>query len=284
MWFHATYNKPRSRRMELSALTLRVLLLFFPGVLCAMLVDALTVHRERTPVQFLTHSFVLGMGSYLLLNAVREFCATAAGLIGIRPPLPVTFFDALVNEKARIAWREIALAALLSVPLAGAVSAVLNHRLFHRLGRKVRLSKRFGDLDVWGFVFNSPRLGWIVVRDLGHGLTYQGWVEAFSDTAQPAELFLRDVTVFNSTTGAKLYEAARVYFARPIETLAIETSQEPRSSPGSRGEDATSRESVVARGEGVQGRSERASHDAPAQHSPGTTGTVDSTGSDGKRS
>lgn len=32
--------------MELSAFTLRIVLLFFPGVLCALLVDALIAHRE----------------------------------------------------------------------------------------------------------------------------------------------------------------------------------------------------------------------------------------------
>ncbi|HEY0024198.1 MAG TPA: hypothetical protein VGB24_14880 [Longimicrobium sp.] len=45
--------------MELSAFTLRIVLLFFPGVLCALLVDALIAHRERTPAQFLTNAFVL---------------------------------------------------------------------------------------------------------------------------------------------------------------------------------------------------------------------------------
>jgi hypothetical protein len=234
--------------VELSALTIRVLLLFFPGVLCAMLVDSLTVHRERTPTQFLTYSFVLGLSSYLLLYAVRESCATAAGWVGLRPPLPITFFDALVNEKTRISGREIVFAVMMGMPLAGAVSAMLNYRLIHRVGRKLRISKRLGDLDVWGFVFNSPGLSWVVVRDLGHGLTYQGWVEAFSDTAQPAELLLREVSVFDSTTGAKLYEAFRVYFARPIDTLAIEPSIEPRGSTKAGGGNAEERNGDVAGG------------------------------------
>jgi hypothetical protein len=224
--------------VELSALTIRVLLLFFPGVLCAMLVDSLTVHRERTPTQFLTYSFVLGLSSYLLLYAARESCATAAGWVGLRPPLPITFFDALVNEKTRISGREIVLAVTIGLPLAGAISAVLNHRLIHRVGRKLRISRRFGDLDVWGFVFNSPGLGWVVVRDLVHGLTYQGWVDVFSDTSHPAELFLRNVTVFNSTTGAKLYEAARVYLSRPIEALTIEPTYDPQGSKNAEGKNA----------------------------------------------
>jgi hypothetical protein len=34
--------------MEFSVLTLRVVLLFFPGVLCALVVYELTIQRERT--------------------------------------------------------------------------------------------------------------------------------------------------------------------------------------------------------------------------------------------
>lgn len=110
--------------MELSSLILRVLLLFFPGVVCAVLVDVLTVRRGRNVFQFLTHSYVLGMGSYLLVYGARELWALLAALFGLRPPLEMTFFTALVDERQRIAWGEIALAGLTSVPLAVAVAAI----------------------------------------------------------------------------------------------------------------------------------------------------------------
>jgi hypothetical protein len=66
-----------------------VLLLFFPGVLCALVLDALTVHRERTPVQFLTHAFALGMGSYLSLYTVRDAVAAMAQWLRLRQPKDV---------------------------------------------------------------------------------------------------------------------------------------------------------------------------------------------------
>lgn len=78
---------------------------------------------------------------------------------------------------------------------------------------------------MWGLLFNSPDLGWVTVRDLGHDLTYEGWVDAFSDTSASAELLLRDVRVFRSSSGAQLYETSRVYLARPSDTLVIEPAQ-----------------------------------------------------------
>ncbi len=44
--------------MQISDLTLRVLLLFFPGVICCKLVDNLTTHQERTTPMFVVHSFI----------------------------------------------------------------------------------------------------------------------------------------------------------------------------------------------------------------------------------
>ena len=208
--------------MEVSALTLRVLLLFFPGVLCAMLVDALTVHRERTAAQFLTHSFVLDLSSYLLLYAGRWTCAGLADALGLPPPLPVTFIDALLNDKRRIAWGEIILSAGTAVPLGMSVAAGINHKLLYRLGRALHITRRRGSPDLWSYVFDSGQTTWISVRDLEHGFTYFGWVQEYSETVDLAELWLRNVTVYTSATGTKLYEANALYLSQDPRSITIE--------------------------------------------------------------
>ena len=208
--------------MEISALTLRVLLLFFPGVLCAMLVNNLTRQRDPSPARFLTNAFVLGMGSYLVLYAARELCEAVADLAGISPPRTLSFFVALTDERQRIAWGEIALAAIVAVPLAVTVAAFVNQRLFMNAARKIKVARGFGEYDVWALLFNSPDVGWLVVRDLANDLTFTGTVEAFSDTGERPELLLRDVTVHRNSSGTKLYETRRVYLSRPGESLVLE--------------------------------------------------------------
>jgi hypothetical protein len=208
--------------MEVSALTLRVLLLFFPGVLCAMLVDALTVHRERTPAQFLTNSFVLGLTSYLLLYLGQWLCAGVADVLNLRPPLPVTFIAALLNDRIPIVWGEIILAAGTAVVLGITVSAGLNHKLLHRGAKKLRITRRWGGLDVWGILFDSPQTNWVIARDLQHGIAYFGWLEAFSETSANAEVLLSDVAVVESATGTKLYECDMLYFAQDVRALSVE--------------------------------------------------------------
>jgi hypothetical protein len=211
--------------MELSSLTLRVLLLFFPGVLCALLVDALTVHRERTPAQFLTNAFALGMASYLSLALVRDAVAAFSKWLRLSEPLDITFFDALVNDGVKIAWGEIALAALVGVVLSGLVAAALDRRLVARGANALNITRRSGDLDVWGFLLNSRWGNVVTVRDVAQDTAYSGVVEAFSESAQNAELLLKDVEVFRNSTTAKLYDADRVYIARDATSLVIESTK-----------------------------------------------------------
>ncbi len=239
--------------MEVSALTLRVLLLFFPGVLCAMLVETLTVNRERTAAQFLTHSFVLGLASYLLLYAGRWACAGAAGALGLPPPLPVTFIDALLDETLRIAWGEIVLAAGMAAVLGAAVSAGVNHHVLHGGARYLRISRKRGSLDVWGYVLGLPGTNWIIVRDLPNGLSYLGWLEEFSETADMAELWLRDVAVHESNGGTKLYDADAIYLGRDARTLVIEVlpERQPGGAPDER-KDAGTGKKEHARQDGPQ--------------------------------
>jgi hypothetical protein len=208
--------------MELSALTLRVLLLFFPGVLCAMLVDALTVHRARTPAQFLTNSFVLGLTSYLLLYVGQWACALTAGFLSLRPPSTVTFLDALLNEKVRIASWEVVISGGISILLGLLVSAGINNQLLHRASRRLRITRKRGSLDLWSYVMGSPQVNWIIARDLQHGFTYFGWLQEFSETADMAELWLRNVAVYHSDSGTKLYESDGLYFGRDPRSLVIE--------------------------------------------------------------
>lgn len=212
--------------MELSVLTLRVVLLFFPGVLCALIVHALTIERQRTTAQFLTSAFVYGVSTYLLLAALRAGSAAVARVFGWPAPPRVRFFAALTDQQTKIAWGEIALSAVVAVVLAVLVCTALNNNVLHRLAERLGISRKHGEGDVWGYFFNSPEIRWVAVRDLATDTLYEGWVEAFSDTGASPELLLRGVSVSRSTTGSKLFDCERVYLARDKASLIIEESRE----------------------------------------------------------
>ena len=208
--------------MELSALTLRVVLLFFPGVVCALIVRALTNRRERATPEFLIDAFVFGVSTYLLLVMVQTGCAALALAAGWPAPAKITFFEVLLNETARISWGEIALSAVAALLLGAAVSAIDNYHVLYRVSEKLGISRKFGDPDVWSYFLNSPDIRWVAVRDVATDTLYEGAVEAFSDTGAAPELLLRDVRVSRSSTAAKLYDCNRVYLSRDRSSLVIE--------------------------------------------------------------
>ena len=52
--------------MEATEFAVRLLLLFFPGVICAYIVDTLTIHKPRTQFLFVLNSLILGLTSYFV--------------------------------------------------------------------------------------------------------------------------------------------------------------------------------------------------------------------------
>src|SRR5690242_2155775 len=151
--------------MEISDLTIRVLLLFFPGLICCKLVDNLTVHKERTTAMFVVHSFILGISCYLLLYLIAWLAVEGNKLVRRVLIFDVTFFDSLTNREAELQWSEILMTAALAFPLAFVVSFFAERKLIHRFAQLMGVTKKFGDLDVWDFMLNSREVEWVVVRD-----------------------------------------------------------------------------------------------------------------------
>lgn len=211
--------------MDISELTLRVLILFFPGVVCALLTDSLTVHRPRTTPMFIVNAFVLGIACYLLLYIVVAVVNVSCSLAGVPFQVNVLFFDALVGDDKQLNWLEIFIATLLSIPLGFALSGILNKKWINRIAQQLGVTNRFGDLDVWDYMLNTPELVWVTVRDNKNDLAYMGWVRAFSDTVDNPELLLMDVDVYSNSTGEKLYRVEGLYLARKREEITVELAQ-----------------------------------------------------------
>lgn len=203
--------------MEVSQFTLRLLLLFFPGVICAYLIDTLTIHRESSQFQFVLNSLIFGLASYFLYWAALS---TAKGL-GIQAGSMV-FLRALTDSSVPVSFREVGWATLVAFLLGIAVTAASTYKVHFRLAHRLRLTKKFGELDVWGFVFNSPQVEWATVRDYTRNLAYDGWVQLFSDDSQRAELLLRNVKVYRNDSGELLYEVASLYLSLSRDGIAIE--------------------------------------------------------------
>jgi hypothetical protein len=205
--------------MELSEFTFKLLLLFFPGILCAYLVDQLTTHRPRETFFFLLQSFVYGIFSYFI-------CWAGLSIVNYLRPgtvnANITFLRALIKSNEVFSFKEIAVTCIIAIILAGLVSISSRYKLLNKAAHLIGITKKFGELDVWGYMLNMEEVVWVTVRDHKNNLIYDGWVQAFSDDSKDAELLLRDVSVYKNSTAERLYQIGVVYLSRNREDISIE--------------------------------------------------------------
>lgn len=200
--------------------TFTLVLLFIPGIICALVVENLVPARPWSATRLALYSFVLGLITYV------PYTVFLAAWRWEWPP-PVGFLDSLShpgNQPPAISVTEVMTVTGVAVPVGLLVSFLRKHHWLHRFAKTIKVSERFGDLDVWSHTFNSSDLtdSWVVVRDIKHNLAYEGWVNAFSETADDNELLLREVRVYENSTAKLLYDVPSLYVSRPRSELTIE--------------------------------------------------------------
>lgn len=197
--------------MTLSEFTLRIILIFLPGLIAYIIIEQLTVHKEIRPYRFFINSLILGFLCYLIYYP-----------ISLISNLEFNFIQSLLNNKASPDIKEILITILLSIPLGFIFSKLINRKILHKFAQKLKVTNKFADIDVWSLIMNSEIPEWVVIRDIENDLMYEGWVHFFSDSTERDELFLRDVKVFTNSTAQPLYEVPGLYLPRKRENLTIE--------------------------------------------------------------
>ena len=120
-----------------------------------------------------------------------------------------------------IFWKEVLFACGYGILLAGIGSLAQKKKWVNKLGRKIRVSSRYSDEDVWEVFFESDDTVWVYVRDKKYKLIYLGAVEKFSDSRRDRELVLREVSVYDEDSNL-LYEVPALYISRNKDDLTIE--------------------------------------------------------------
>jgi hypothetical protein len=210
--------------MGFTELTLRLLLLFFPGIVCFLIVEALIEHKERKPHEVLLFAYLYGMCSYVLFAFFAAiFGMTLTAEDGLRiPPPTVTFTKSLTDTKVEISFIEIGFVTLVAVGLALVIALARTHTWLNRLAQKIGVSRKFGHPNVWALALNMPQIRWAVVRDLARNFMFSGYIRAFSEVEDVAELLLTNVIVYNEQTGQECYRADHIYLSRKKDDITVE--------------------------------------------------------------
>jgi len=218
--------------MDISELAVRLLLLFTPGILWSYTLELYTTRREDRPLFFAIQSLLFGLLCYSVLEGIFRIYSCMSSdhtfnyLTSAAPNIHngTVFFRALLDANTPLSVKEIVYACALALPLGLCNCYLYNNKITIDLARKIGITKKFGDEDVWSYCLNSNSVDpWVYIRDIENNLVYRGYVQSFSDDKH--ELFLTNVLVFTNDTGEELYPIPALYLSLKTEGISIEFPQ-----------------------------------------------------------
>ncbi len=217
--------------MDSLAATLLVIIL--PGIISAVIADKLISHQKWTSFKYALYAFLLGMCSYTLAQILcwaknifecynSPTCFVSLSSTDIKWEYLQTW-SATLAEKPSIIPSELIFALFLSLAIALFAAWLINHKIFNKIGKKLGVSNKFGDENLYSYYLNAQGIDWIYVRDIDKNLTYQGRVVAYSETETIQELVLSDVGVYEYQTSRHLYDIPSIYLTKEMGKFIIES-------------------------------------------------------------
>lgn len=192
--------------MDISELTLKLILILVPGGIASIIFERLTIHKEWSNFKFVVNSILLGGISYLI------------GSLLISEMKMV--FDGLTSNE--IPYEIILKVSGISI-IVGLVAVPFDHyKVLNRFAKLIKISNKYGDENLFTNFLNSKEISEIYVRDFENNLVYHGFIEKFSEQGDLQELLLYNVKVYSENTSEYLYDTQRVYLSMHKKNLLIE--------------------------------------------------------------
>lgn len=207
----------------MNTLVLTLALIFLPGIIWARLDARYARQVKPTQSEFVVNVFVFGLVAYLatyvayLLPFVARIAAFDLVTIALDD-------DEVAQALGKSVVDDILAASAMALVLAPAWLAVQRYKLVVRFLQLIKVTKRYGDEDVWDYLLSSddPRAFYVNVRDDQTGQTFCGYVDQFSEAPGLRELVLSQVEAYHTTTGDRTIQVARMYLARDPKGMTLE--------------------------------------------------------------
>lgn len=204
--------------MQISALTVHLMLLILPGAIATIIVESLTTHKKREPFRFILYSFILGLFSYATLQLLLYIYA----LLPKQPLVTLSFWSEIQDNKKSTSIAEIFYACIAAIPTGLAVSYLIQHSILNRFTTCIRITNKYGDDNLYSYFLNREEVDWVWVRDTKQGITYGGKVYYYSETDYMKEIVLSDVKVYRSEDTELIRETPSIYLSFAPNDVIIE--------------------------------------------------------------
>jgi len=199
--------------MEISELTLKLIIILIPGAIATRIYQKVTIHEKWTSFQFVANAILFGSISYLFTELFLEWCYNDLRLLNFWNDLPTS----------KIPYDIVLKACLTAVIIGFAISTLDHYKILNWIAKFLRVSNKYGDENLYSYFLNAKNVKEVYVRDLENNATYHGMIDSYSETDDTCEIVLWDVAVYsNENAGEPLYLLDKVYLSRPKNNITIE--------------------------------------------------------------
>lgn len=210
--------------MELSGLTIKIIILLIPGFISYFIYKRITSRAtNRTDLMFIAVSALLGILSYvslqlcsLVFHCIENVCSKEKG----EYPILNTF--KLISTDTNIPYSEVIFASIFGIIIAYFFTYIDTNNIINRFACYIKVSTKKSDENLFSLYLNSVEIEWVYIRDIENKLTYLGSVFLFSEKDSSKEIVLNDVTIYSYPESRRLYELPSVYLCLKNENIIIE--------------------------------------------------------------
>lgn len=214
--------------MDISELTLKLIILLTPGALAVTIYRLLTVsHKPQSDFMFVITSIMFGMFAYLILQITYSFPIFIHNIFtdGCNSKYNLIKAFSKITDSAVIPYSEVLYACLISVLIGFILTRIDSKKTLYKFAQRLNISNKYGDENLFSYFLNSTNLEWVYVRDVTNALTYLGVIKIFSETEEFKELVLEQVTVYNYPDSEELYTLDRIYLCLQKDNIIIEQAK-----------------------------------------------------------
>lgn len=199
--------------MTISDFSLKIILLFLPGIVSFLIIDNLAAHRQTKTIHWFMYPMLLGFLSYAFLEL---------GFSDIR------FWHFLTEQAPDIDYYEIMRAIVIGIVLGCLLTYILNHALLFKAASFLRLTNRQGLPDTFSYMLSLYPVQYLTVTDWEKRIRIVGELVATSESSDNRdEIILQNATVYGLDTGENLYDIPVIYLAQDFNKITIEISNTP---------------------------------------------------------
>jgi hypothetical protein len=201
--------------MQITELVWNLFLILLPGVVSTLMLRYITTSKQYSIFEFVVYSAVLGIGVFVIMELFYSAFMILSSLYHKQSfpswGLNLSIWDNFFSGKKGFNKMEIFMSYMLAIPMGILWGLLITKRFLLNLFKKLKLTNRFGDDDIWSLYLNSPDTTWIYVRHKSNNITYYGLIKGYSESAEKREILLQEVIAYNSDTWDELYQSDFVY-------------------------------------------------------------------------